>query len=99
MRQGQIHKLTAGNCRKGNKAVGKNKQVEEGLDGSLTTERLLWTYDELAMRSMIARSTLEKWVHYGKLTHPAVLKLGRSVRFDPAKVMARLREIGAEYVS
>lgn len=82
-----------------NLGVKPTMAQNNGEAGSLKIEKLLWTYTDLAAHSSISESTLTKWVHFKKLRYPAVLKFGRTVRFDPELTMARIREIGAEYVS
>jgi len=62
-------------------------------DSSLTSEKMLMTYDELADEFGCTRRHLENLVKAGKI--PAPTKLGRSVRFKTDVIKKWLKKQGA----
>ncbi len=71
--------------------AGDTTEVKDS--GSLTNEKLLMTYDEVAEECRCTRRHLYNLVKSGKM--PAPTKLGRSVRFQTEVIKKWLKKRGA----
>jgi excisionase family DNA binding protein len=73
-----------------------NDNIMFSRDCSLTTEKLLWTYEEISKVLSLSRRHIERLVKSGQLP---CLKFGRSVRFERDAIIKWLKKFRSRNVS